>query len=145
MLRVRSSVYGRVIVVMTTPLAFVLRDKMAMARSRTAFFARRAANGAAARSATRVFQFGGQLELPKGIVPHALENTRDRSERIPPGAVEALAAVGAHLNETGVLQGAQLEGHRSEGDVRHRRGDGARVELLRPNEAQDLLAARRGN
>src|SRR6185503_15931417 len=99
MFSVRSSEYGSVIVVMAVLLAF---------------FSRRAANGAAARSATRMFQLGGQLELPESVVPHAFENTRDRAKRVPPGAVEALPAIGAHLNEAGVLEGAQLEGHRSE-------------------------------
>lgn len=86
-----------------------------------------------------------ELEAPQRIAPHPFENLTNRSKLIPPGAIEALTALGPQIDEAGLGERPQVQRDGTERDVGHRRVDRAGVQLLAPEQTQDLAAARRGD
>ena len=96
------------------------------------------------RAAPGLAQLGVQLEPPERGVPDALQLLPDRAERVAPGAVVAEPALGADRHQPGVGQRLELQRHRAEGDVGHRRVDVPGAALLVPHQPQDLLPPGRG-
>ena len=90
------------------------------------------------RSAPAGLEFGRERQLPQGVAPHALELSRQATERLWPRAVEPMAPVPPDLDETGRRQRAELQRHRPERDIRKGRVDGTGRELLVPQQPQDF-------
>src|SRR5262245_28705356 len=105
---------------------------------------RGAASPPRTRTAAAVFEFGGVLQAPQRVAPHAFEEVAERAERVAARAIEAVAAVDANLDEARAFERPELKRDGAEGDVGHGARDVAGAALPVPDEPQDLLATRRG-
>ena len=92
-----------------------------------------------------MFELGVELEPPQRITPHPFENLPYGPELIGTRAIKALAAVGAHIDESGFGQRAQVQRDGAECDIRHGGGNGAGLQLLVPHQTEDFAAARRSD
>lgn len=92
-------------------------------------------------AAPGLVQFGPQLELIQGILPHGLERVGQRAQAVRPGAVQALAAGGADGDEAGAREGTEMLRDGAEGHVPQRAVDVAGRAFLAPHEPQDFAAA----
>ena len=81
--------------------------------------------------------------MPERVGPHRLEHGADRAERFTPDLVDAELRVRARLDETGIGQHFELQRDRAERHVGHRLMNGARRQLLVPEQPQDFAAAGR--
>src|SRR5262245_48432717 len=89
------------------------------------------------------FSFGGLLERGQALVPERLEEREHLGQPLAPGAVQTAGAVAPFLDQAGGLENGEVLGDGRPGD-REALGDGAGRELLAPDEAYDLAAARLG-
>src|SRR5262245_18471556 len=97
------------------------------------------------RPAAGLFQLGGQLEPPQGIVPHAPQHRTHRPECLATRTSKAKAARCPGVHQSRVLQRPELQRHRAERDVVERLVNGAGRTLLVPYQSKDLLAPGRRN
>ncbi len=95
-------------------------------------------------AATGLVEFGPQLELIQGVVPHGLERVGQGAQAVRPGAVQPLAARGPDGDEAGAREGVEVLRDGAEGDIAQGAVDVAGRAFLAPHEPQDFAAAGSG-
>jgi hypothetical protein len=86
------------------------------------------------RPSAALFQLRSELQPVQCVVPHAFEHLAERAKRFFPGAVEAVLAIPAHIEQTRFGERAEVQRDRAEGDVRHRAVNVPGVTLLVPHQ-----------
>ena len=102
--------------------------------------------GAAARVRSRpLLPLGGGLQPGQAVGPHLLDERRRVAQPLAPPPVEAPVAVGAHVDQPGVGQHAEVLRDRRAAHRREVAGDLAGRQLVVAHEAQDGAAGRVGD